>query len=88
MAKRQVEVFTAGCPVCEPTVRLVRETACSDCEVTVYDLNVEGADRARQYAVKTVPAVAVNGSLLPCCENQGVSAEELEAAGVGLRIGS
>lgn len=88
MAKRQVEVFTAGCPVCEPTVRLVRETACPDCEVTVYNLNVEGADRARQYAVKAVPSVVVNGSLLPCCDHEGVSAGELKAAGVGRRTGS
>ena len=38
MAKRQVEVFTAGCPVCEPAVQLVKELACPDCEVTVHEL--------------------------------------------------
>lgn len=45
MPKRQVEV-TAGCPICEPAVRLVEELACPDCEVTVYDLRRSGADRA------------------------------------------
>ncbi|MGH2659574.1 MAG: thioredoxin family protein, partial [Actinomycetota bacterium] len=42
MAKRQVEVFTAGCPVCEPAVQLVQELACPDCEVTVHDLRQSG----------------------------------------------
>ena len=29
--KRQIEIFTAGCPVCEPVVQLVKETAGKDC---------------------------------------------------------
>jgi len=43
MTKRKVEVFTSGCPICEPTVELVKKTACSSCEVVVYDLN-KGCD--------------------------------------------
>ncbi len=39
MAKRKVEVFTSGCPVCETTIKLVKSLACSNCEVIVYDLN-------------------------------------------------
>lgn len=35
--KRQVEVFTAGCLLCDETVQLVRELACPSCDVTVYD---------------------------------------------------
>lgn len=57
MAKRQVEVFTAGCPVCDPAVAMVKATACPDCEVTVYDLSKTGADKARSYDLKAVPAV-------------------------------
>jgi hypothetical protein len=26
--KRKIEVFTAGCPLCDETVKLVRELAC------------------------------------------------------------
>lgn len=88
MAKRQVEVFTAGCPVCEPAVRLVEETACSDCEVTVYNLNEEGTDKSREYDLKSVPAVVVNGSIVSCCDNRGPNSEELQAAGVGQRLNS
>jgi glutaredoxin 3 len=84
--KRQVEVFTAGCPVCEPAVRLVEELACPDCEVTVHDLREGGADLAGRYGIRTVPAVVVDGTLAACCEGGGPRREELEAAGIGQRL--
>lgn len=83
MAKRQVEVFTAGCPVCEPTVKLVQDLACSNCEVTVYNLSEEGADKVQQYEIKTVPAVVVDGRLAACCDTRGPDEEQLRAAGLG-----
>ncbi|MEW6473879.1 MAG: thioredoxin family protein [Actinomycetota bacterium] len=85
MAKRQVEVFTAACPLCEPAVQLVQELACPDCEVTVYDLRESGMDRAREYGVRRVPAVVVDGTLAPCCQSGEVSREQLLAAGIGQR---
>jgi hypothetical protein len=33
-----IEVFIAGCPLCDEAVRTVNETACPNCTVTVYDL--------------------------------------------------
>lgn len=83
MAKRQVEVFTAGCSVCESTVELVKELACSSCEVTVYDLSNEGAEKAQAYGIKSVPAVVIDGRLAACCENRGPDREQLLAAGIG-----
>jgi glutaredoxin 3 len=84
--RRQIEVFTAGCPVCEPAVSLVNDLACPDCEVTVYDLHEAGAERAKQYGIRTVPAVVVDGRLATCCENSGPRREDLEAAGIGQRL--
>ena len=89
MEKRMVEVFTAGCQVCEPTVKLVNELACDSCEVIVYDLN-KGCDtnicreKAEEYGVTKVPAVAVDGALLECCRTGSINRESLIAAGVGL----
>ena len=83
MAKRQVEVFTAGCSVCKSTVKLVEELACSSCEITVYDLSDEGAERAEAYGIKSVPAVVIDGRLAACCENRGPDREQLLAAGIG-----
>lgn len=87
-AKRKVEVFTAGCPVCEPTVDLVKKTACDSCEVVVYDLNkgcdtMECREKAEKYGVTQLPAVAVNGQLLDCCKTGAITKEALEAAGIG-----
>lgn len=86
MAKRHVEVFVAGCPVCEPTVRLVQELACPDCEVTVHDLREGGADAAARYGIGSVPAVVINGGLAPCCQGRGPDRQTLAAAGIGQRL--
>ncbi|MGH2728796.1 MAG: thioredoxin family protein [Actinomycetota bacterium] len=83
MAKRQVEVFTADCPLCEPAVTMVNELACPDCEVTVYDLRESGADRAAGYGIHRVPAVVVEGRLCACCETGAANRADLEAAGIG-----
>ncbi len=86
--KRRVEVFTAGCPLCEDTVRLVTSLACPSCEVQVYDLR-EGCatnvcrEKATRYGITAVPAVAVNGVLLDCCRRGPIDAAALRAVGIG-----
>lgn len=85
MAKRLVEVFTAGCSVCEGAVEQVKDLACDNCEVVVYDLN-KGCDtnecetKAKEYGVKSVPAVAINGKLV---STNGIDIDALKAAGLG-----
>lgn len=37
--KRKIEIFSAGCPACEPTVQLVKSIACPSCDVHVLDMN-------------------------------------------------
>ncbi len=83
MPRRQVDVFAAGCPMCDPAVQLVRELAGSDDEVAVHDLRQEGAEQARAYGVRTVPAVLVDGQLAACCQTSGPDRATLEAAGIG-----
>ena len=89
MTKRIVEVFTAGCPLCDEAVKLVRELACSNCEVQVYDLREgcatnECREKANQYGINRVPAIVVDGKLAECCSHQQpVSREVLIAAGIG-----
>jgi len=89
MSKHLVEVFTAGCPLCDETVKLVRQLACSNCEVQIWDLR-EGCatnechEKVTRYGIHRVPAVVVNGKLADCCSNQQpVSREALVAAGAG-----
>lgn len=85
--KRRVEVFTAGCPLCDHAVGLVTSLACPSCEVQVYDLREGGVtnqcrEKAARYGVTAVPAVAVNGVLLDCCRREPITADRLIAAGI------
>ena len=82
--KRRIEVFGAGCPICQATIDLVNRLACDSCEVSVLDLNdIDVAKRARDLGVRTVPAVAINGQLASCCSGSGVEEQALRAGGVG-----
>ena len=89
MSKRLVEVFTAGCPLGDATVKLVQELACQNCEVQIYDLRQGCATndcrkKANQYGIHRVPAVVVDGKLAPCCSSQqSISREALIATGIG-----
>jgi hypothetical protein len=82
--RRRVEIFSAGCAVCEETVALVSRLACSSCEVVIRDMaEPEVASRARQLGVRSVPAVVVDGRLAACCAGRGADEAALRAAGVG-----
>ena len=79
--KRKVEVFTAGCPVCE---NMVNELACPHCEITIYNLNNnEGVEQAKAYGVTAVPSITLNGQLLESCKRGPITKKELQAAGIG-----
>lgn len=83
-AKRNVEVFSAGCPVCDATIELIHDLACPSCSVTVLDTNDPTiARRAASLGVRSVPAVAVDGKLVVCCAAGGVDEQALREAGIG-----
>jgi len=84
--KRKIEVFTAGCPLCDKAVKLVKSLACENCEVTVYDLRKRGIQKARRYGVTSVPTVVINGKIADCCKRGEVSEQTLINAGVGQPI--
>jgi glutaredoxin 3 len=81
--KRKVEVFIAGCPLCDETVKIVKGLACPSCDVIIYDLRNVGMDKAREYGVNSVPTVVVNGKILDCCKRGKPTEEDLKAAGIG-----
>ncbi len=81
---RKIEVFSAGCPVCDEVIQQVEAMACPSCEVEVLDLNDAAvARRAADLGVRSVPAVAVDGVLAACCADRGTDAAALRAAGLG-----
>ena len=86
-AKRKIEVFSAGCPVCEEVVARVRDMACPSCEITVLDMKApDVAGRARDLGVRSLPAVAIDGKLADCCAGRGPDDAALRAAGLGVPI--
>ena len=85
---RQIEIFSAGCPVCEALVARVREMACPSCEITVLDMgDAEVATRAESLGVASLPAVVIDGALADCCAGRGPDEATLRAAGLGQPLG-
>ena len=83
---RKIEVFSAGCAVCEETVALINRIACPSCEVEILDMHqAEVAAKAKRYGIRSVPAVAVDGKLADCCAVRGPDEVSLRAAGIGTR---
>ncbi|UMY33493.1 thioredoxin family protein [Burkholderia contaminans] len=83
-AKRMVEVFSAGCTVCDEAVATVQRLAGSSCDVQVLDmLDAQVASRARALGIRSVPAVVIDGQLAGCCTGRGVDEQVLRAAGIG-----
>ncbi len=82
--RRKIEVFSAGCGVCDEAVERVRQLSCPSCSVEVIDTRrPEIAARARDLGIHSLPAVLVEGRLAECCTGRGVDEAALRAAGVG-----
>jgi glutaredoxin len=78
--KKKVEIFSAGCSVCKDTIEMVKRLAGSH-EVVIHDMTKsEVASRAKQYGVRSVPAVVVDGKLASCCAGRGPDEHVLRAA--------
>ena len=85
--KRKVEIFSAGCGCCEETIALVKSIACPSCDITVLDMKEpEVAERAKSLAIRSVPAVVVDGKLSDCCAGRGPEEHALRATGIGVPL--
>jgi glutaredoxin 3 len=81
---RQIEIFSAGCSVCEETILLLNHAACPSCNVTILDMrDRQVASRAGSLGIRSVPAVVIDGTLADCCSGRGPSEQTLRAAGLG-----
>ncbi len=88
MAKqRQIDIYSAGCAVCEDTVKMIQDMACPSCNITVRDMtDPEISNRAKGLGIKSIPAVVVDGQLADCCLSAGVNADVLRTAGIGTAL--
>lgn len=85
--KRNIEIFSAGCPACKETIELVNRIACPSCEVTVLSMaDPSVAAKAKNMGIRSVPAVVIDGKLAACCAGRGPEEAALRAVGVGQPI--
>jgi glutaredoxin len=81
---RKVEVFSAGCAVCDDTIALINHIACPSCEIEILDMHdSEVSKKAKRYGIRSVPAVVIDGTLADCCAGRGPDEKQLRAAGLG-----
>jgi glutaredoxin 3 len=84
MATRKIEIFSAGCSVCQEAVEQVKGAACPSCEVVVLSMtDTRVAARAKALGIASLPAVVIDGKLASCCSGRGVDLDVLRAAGLG-----
>jgi len=79
--KKKIEVFSAGCATCKETIELVKNIAGSSHEVVIHDmLQSETASKAKQFGIRSIPAVVIDGKLASCCAGRGPDERVLRSA--------
>ncbi|MEO6695688.1 MAG: thioredoxin family protein [Ignavibacteria bacterium] len=86
--KRKIEIFTAGCPICEEQVQKIRKETCDSCEVEVLNVREDKSalEKSKNYNIISLPSVVINGVLADCCSNKGINIETLRSLGIGSSI--
>jgi len=81
---RKIEIFGAGCAVCEEAIDMIVDAACSSDEIIVRDMkDTNVVERARSLGIRSVPAIVIDDKLADCCSGRGVDVQVLRAAGLG-----
>ena len=78
-SKRKVEVFSAGCALCEEVIDVVRRAAGSSSEVIVRKMiDARVLARAEALGIRSIPAVVIDGKVASCCTPRGVDLQVLK----------
>ena len=84
---RKIEIFSAGCSICDDLVEQIKDAACPSCDIRVLDMKAPDIQkRAADLGIRSVPAVAIDGKLADCCAGRGVDLNVLRSAGLGQPI--
>ena len=66
--RRKIEVFTAGCPCCIEAMELIEFLAGNEHDVEIRDMHDPTvAAAAREYGIRRLPAVVIDGRLADHC---------------------
>ena len=57
-----VEVYIAGCKLCEKTIEIIKELVCPECEIKIYNV-VENPEYLEKTSIqiKAVPTIIIDG---------------------------
>lgn len=82
--KRKIEIYSAGCSICNNVIDQVREAACKSCDIIIRDIMQPEVQRsASNLGILSLPAVVVDGELSGCCSGRSIDLEVLRQAGLG-----
>ena len=58
-----IEVFIAGCPLCQEAIETVKRAMCPRCTLKVYNVleSPQHMEKAREYSVRALPAIIIDG---------------------------
>ena len=77
--ERLIEVFSAGCALCQEVIDVVRQEAGPSFQVTVQNMmDARVLARAEKFGIRSVPAVVIDGKLASCCTGKGVDIQALK----------
>ena len=63
-SKRKIEIFTAGCPLCQETVAAVKKAVAGcGCDVVEHNISSRISSGAQRYGVKAVPTAVIDGQI-------------------------
>jgi glutaredoxin 3 len=62
--KHRIEIFSAGCPLCQKAINRVHQVADGSCEIEVLDMHRHRAQaQTEMYGITNVPAIVVDGKV-------------------------
>jgi glutaredoxin 3 len=77
--KRKIEVFSAGCALCNEVIDVTRREAASSSDVIVRNMmDARVLKRAEELGIRSVPAVVIDGKLACCSAGRGVDIQVLK----------
>lgn len=84
MTTHKIEIFSAGCSICQDVIEQVKAAACPSCDVQVVSMtDTRVTARAKALGVRSLPAVVIDGKLANCCASGGIDLDVLRSAGLG-----
>jgi hypothetical protein len=81
---KNIEVFTAGCYLCDEAVQIVKEAKCDECTLTVRNLSEDCTcgcmNKAKEYGIRVVPTIVIDGKI--AIEGKPTAEQVKEALGI------